>query len=625
MRIIIQPSYVLSLFLLLLFSCSKDDNNQIVLNGGEVFRYQAVTIVLNNVDLNQDEYQGTLGGVPITVAKSDENSLVFAVAPDASLGNVDLVISALNNLTVHYEVKQTVLADTPEIVLTDFVTNLDSYTQAVGVPSIPEYTTSLALISAFNDYYSNASFEEKEEMAKIYQANKTSFDYILNMGISGLGKFSNIITIAEVARGVFIATVAGIVLGTALLAAAATFPMITAIVAGVALGLAAENLIKFTTTKFKAIKLSVANFIGINDKAPSSTFLSFSDNISSVLPISTYRRTIITNDSSSENVRISAFFSAYSRYSSKINLINQAINTINNYNPFYDIPTVSVRLIPVSSLENQEGITSEIFNNLTLTVSNPNLKLMTGTLASTGQINIKIKIIGTPTSLPFESFLNYSYSDEYTSFSGKLPISVNNTSCGNVTDIDGNVYSSVSIGTQCWMQSNLNVARYRNGDVIPQVQDEGQWNTLTTGAWCYYENNTANGTVYGKLYNWYAVNDPRGLAPTGYHVASDGEWTTLTTFLGGVNVAGNKMKATTGWTPYSGITNTNSSGFTGLPGGYRYDVSIFTRVGDLGAWWSSTGNGTNFAWARFLQYNDGTAVRFSYKKQFGFSVRCLKD
>jgi uncharacterized protein (TIGR02145 family) len=197
--------------------------------------------------------------------------------------------------------------------------------------------------------------------------------------------------------------------------------------------------------------------------------------------------------------------------------------------------------------------------------------------------------------------------------------------CGNITDIDGNVYPSITIGTQCWLQKNLDVATYRNGDIIPQVTDPIAWAALTTGAWCYYENNTANGTVYGKLYNSYAVNDPRGLAPAGYHIPTDAEWTTLTTFLGGVGIAGNKMKATTLWQPYSGITNTNTSGFTGLPGGFRPSNGTFLDVGYSGFWWSSSENDSLNGIVLYLQYYKGNAVMGKSFKINGYSVRCLKD
>ena len=186
-------------------------------------------------------------------------------------------------------------------------------------------------------------------------------------------------------------------------------------------------------------------------------------------------------------------------------------------------------------------------------------------------------------------------------------------------------YATVTIGTQVWTQKNLNVCKYRNGDDIPQVQDPTTWKNLKTGAWCYYKNNTANGPVYGKLYNWYAVNDPRGLAPTGYHIPSDAEWTTLTTYLGGQSVAGGAMKATTLWIPYNGINNTNSSGFSGLPGGYRNYDGTFYSIDRNGNWWSSSESDTTYAWFRNLTYNGGYVNITNYYKEDGFSVRCIKD
>ena len=112
----------------------------------------------------------------------------------------------------------------------------------------------------------------------------------------------------------------------------------------------------------------------------------------------------------------------------------------------------------------------------------------------------------------------------------------------------------IKIGTQTWTTKNLDVTKYRNGDAIPQVQDKNAWAKLKTGAWCYYENKTAKGTTYGKLYNWFAVNDPRGLAPSGYHIPTDAEWTILTDYLGGDSIAGAKMKSTSGWNSFDGTT-----------------------------------------------------------------------
>jgi uncharacterized protein (TIGR02145 family) len=197
---------------------------------------------------------------------------------------------------------------------------------------------------------------------------------------------------------------------------------------------------------------------------------------------------------------------------------------------------------------------------------------------------------------------------------------------------------NVTIGTQIWSSTNLDVTTYRDGTPIPQVTDPTQWANLTTGAWCYYNNDPANGAIYGKLYNWYAVagiydaaslNDPslrKQLAPQGWHIPSDAEWTTLTTFLGGQNVAGGKMKSigTSLWqSPNTAATN--ESGFTGLPAGYRGNGGSFLYFGYSGLWWSSSETSTTNAWYRGLSSNDGDAGRGNLNKSYGFSVRCLRD
>jgi uncharacterized protein (TIGR02145 family) len=187
-------------------------------------------------------------------------------------------------------------------------------------------------------------------------------------------------------------------------------------------------------------------------------------------------------------------------------------------------------------------------------------------------------------------------------------------------------YEGVTIGTQIWMTKNLDVDHYRNGDSIPQVTDETEWEKLTTGAWCYYNNDANNGTTYGKLYNWYAVNDSRGLAPSGWHVPSDAEWTTLSTYLGGLDIAGGKLKeaGTTHWqSPNTAATN--ESGFSALPGGFRYSFGTFYSIGDYGSWWSSTKYGTSSAWSRYLNCSSSDLVRYYFYKEDGFSIRCVKD
>jgi uncharacterized protein (TIGR02145 family) len=201
----------------------------------------------------------------------------------------------------------------------------------------------------------------------------------------------------------------------------------------------------------------------------------------------------------------------------------------------------------------------------------------------------------------------------------------NNNEYDNMTDIDGNVYNAIKIGTQIWMAKNLNVSHYRNGDEIPQVTDLAVWGKIKTGAWCYYNNDPVIGKIYGKLYNWHAVNDSRGLAPKGWHIATDEEWSTLTNYLGGIDIAGGKLKeaGTEHWlSPNTGARN--ESGFTALPGGFRTDYGAFGFKGTEGYWWSTKELRANGAWGRLLQYDDSNLRRGSLKDH-GFSVRCIRD
>ena len=195
-------------------------------------------------------------------------------------------------------------------------------------------------------------------------------------------------------------------------------------------------------------------------------------------------------------------------------------------------------------------------------------------------------------------------------------------------DIDGNSYKALHIGTQIWMNRNLNTSRYNDGTSIPNITVNEIWGKLTTDAFCNYENNPSYSDIYGKLYNWFAVNTGK-LCPAGWHVPSDEEWTTLTNYLGGHDVAGGKMKeaGTTHWlSPNTGATN--GSGFTALPGGCRSSYNgSYEFLGSLGLWWTTTISEYSADGARniLLSYNLNTAVRDHNYKTLGISVRCVKN
>ncbi|MEN6619594.1 MAG: fibrobacter succinogenes major paralogous domain-containing protein [Rikenellaceae bacterium] len=195
-----------------------------------------------------------------------------------------------------------------------------------------------------------------------------------------------------------------------------------------------------------------------------------------------------------------------------------------------------------------------------------------------------------------------------------------------VNDIDGNVYNTIIIGTQVWLVENLKTTKYRNGDPIPNVTSNSAWSILTTGAYCNYNNDSNNSTIYGRLYNWYAVTDSRNVCPSGWHVATYDDWTALTTYLGGMSVAGGKLKetGTSHWvTPNSGATN--ETGFKALGGGFCGYNGLFADIGNRGIWWSCDGGVVILDWYMFMSFDDSRVGSDNTRKNSGLSARCIKD
>ena len=188
------------------------------------------------------------------------------------------------------------------------------------------------------------------------------------------------------------------------------------------------------------------------------------------------------------------------------------------------------------------------------------------------------------------------------------------------------IRNSIKIDNQVWSNENLNVDHFRNGDIIPEAKTAIKWKRAgkkERPAWCYYDNDPSNGEKYGKLYNWYAVNDVRGLAPNGWHMPRDADWTIFSDFLGGDVVAGKTMRSTTDWKENG--DSSNISGFTALPGGYRYANGKFYEEGSNAYWWSASGFNDSEAWCRILRYHYYFPLyRERDFKYNGFSVRCIK-
>jgi uncharacterized protein (TIGR02145 family) len=218
--------------------------------------------------------------------------------------------------------------------------------------------------------------------------------------------------------------------------------------------------------------------------------------------------------------------------------------------------------------------------------------------------------------------------DSGSSTNGKTTAVFNSSvTYGTMTDQDGNVYKTVTIGTQTWMAENLRTTTYNDGTSISNVTGATEWGNLTTGAYCNYINTASTDTIatYGRLYNWYAANTGK-LAPAGWHVPTDAEWTTLIEYLGGEDVAGGKLKetGTTHWdSPNTGATN--ETGFTALPGGLRIYDGGFSDFGYTGYWWSATENYANYARYRRIVFNSNDVYISSSSMEMGYSVRCVMD
>ena len=270
------------------------------------------------------------------------------------------------------------------------------------------------------------------------------------------------------------------------------------------------------------------------------------------------------------------------------------------------------------------------------TSPNPSINLNTKTSNGNGTGEFSTTISGlVPNSTYY--FRAFATNSNGTSYGNQFSF-FNASDTGQVFDVEGNSYTMVPIGNQVWLKENLKVGKFRNGEPIPQINVESLWAAIWNNgsptnqpAFCYYGNNESNKPIYGNLYNWYAVNDPRGLCPAGWHVPNQADWTILENELGGNAVAGGKMKSTgnsqdgTGLWAKSNNQGTNSSGFTALPGGYRMVGGTFTLVSQHGFWWASDQTNDLNTIRRNIRYEFNSIQSGNSQKGDGCSVRCIKD
>ena len=324
---------------------------------------------------------------------------------------------------------------------------------------------------------------------------------------------------------------------------------------------------------------------------------------------------------------------------------NESTNSQNNLPQitFPQLNTNSISNVTPTSIVSGGNITTNGGSNITVsgviwsTAQNPNISLTTKTSDGSGGGNFVSNISGL---LPNTTYYVRAYATNIkgVSYGNELKFTTDLyafTQGSIIKDIDGNQYPTIitNCSNQVWFQKNLNVSHYKNGDVIPQVTDPTAWANLTTGAWCYYNNDPITGAIYGKLYNWYAVNDPRGLAPEGWHIPSTSEWQNFAQCLRGTDSAGGGMReqGNAHWNvayDQYGVkqNNRNQSGFTALAGGTRYHYGAFDKILYSGLW-CSLETTPNVVASCSINY-DESSLSISSKggiKNYGYSVRCLKN
>jgi uncharacterized protein (TIGR02145 family) len=622
MRKISKILFTVLSFITLFLSCSKvDDSPTDNPVGGDAYKMQIITIDLPNTTLTNSEYHGSMGNIDITLTKSEDHKLMFVIPSTMQLGNQNLIINDLNNLKITYNVKEYVLTDTADNTIAPFQENLNSF-QA----SLSGNIDTQNAINSFNQIYANASVEDKIKIATIYKANQTLFDTIILNDFSNItgrsNLYNNVVLLILKHKAAVIAMAAGLALTMYGVEPIEKVAGITMLVVAFrkAVGFGQQAV----STVAVASSLVIDDIDGQNNKnqnSNNSSTISLPNDVARNVSIKVKDRTLIASDSNKTEEMTALFFNYFDIINGYVTRVNPVIQWVNNNVPFSNFSLLSPETVPDTSPTVNNPMDSSSFQNLTLSISNPVLRLQNATLTSDGLLNLKVKIVGNATT-SVQGTLQYSYSDDLNTFSGTLPITVSN-----------DYVETVTIGSQIWMVKNLDVSTYNDGTPIPQVTDPTQWPNLRTGAWCYYDNDPANGIKYGKLYNWYAVagihdNDPttpnKTLAPNGWHIPSDIEWSSLATFVGGMQVAGGKLKETglTNWVnPNTGATN--EFGFTGLPGGLK---GVNSGSLGYGGWWWSSSEYANFnGWFYAMSSDSNELSRNWNEKELGMSVRCIKN
>lgn len=455
-----MKSKILILFysIFILLSCSKDDSNgnQINQNGGQVSRFQIVKISTGNMPLTENTYDALFNDEPVQLAKSDTNELVFYVPETTPLGANTLKITSLNNAEVNYQVVDVVLQNSAETTIQPIMTLFTNTGQ--NLPTEPQFSVFAQNYQSTMNYMNGLSDNDKEEVAKFYFANKELIDAVFNTDYSVIQGKNNLLSGAEFDFDKYKSLIRKYKKSLAIALASTAVAILepsNAIrpfaigIAGFAIYKATDFHNQITEDVFRVIGIKVDEMFGVNNRnnnAIQASALSFVSGQDRVLPFQVNTRNFINADASVEKEMTKLFFDTKNGLNSFITSVNNAIVWVNSNIPFVNFNSLPLVDVTNSSPNTLFNVNSQLMQKVSFTINHPNLKLDSATLSNTGQLTAKVSLVGNPATLPVTSVLNYTYNDEFNSFTGTIPITVSGAPAQLVSaEILG--YESVGVGS----------------------------------------------------------------------------------------------------------------------------------------------------------------------------------
>jgi hypothetical protein len=428
------------IFSTFLFSCSKDDTatDSINENGGQISRFQLVTVDFGSTTVPNDTYTGIFNNEPITLSKIEDNKLLFYVKESTPLGQTQLLIPSLNDTKIKYEVVEATLTQSPAATLQPLMDYQAQY--GATLSNTPEDVPYLQNHNAFTQYFADLSDEDRIKAAKFYKINKTIFDAVYTTNYDAIQGRMNNQTQADFDFQLYRSLILRHKLSVATTVIAGTFaatppydPIETSLAVGVALAgikISSDFHKQIIDDVFRVVQVKLNNELGLNNRmanAPNAA-LTLTDNQATTLPFAVNAKKFSNTDSNVQKEFVQTYFTAKNKLNGIINDLNTAINWINNNVPLLTLSTINTVEVPATAALNSFDTNAQVMQRFSFSVNHPNLSLETATLQSNGQLNLKVKFVGNPSATSISSTLNYTYNDDFSSFSGSFPIEVNTSS-----------------------------------------------------------------------------------------------------------------------------------------------------------------------------------------------------